>query len=138
MENLTVLLCDDSEDVRKHLAGLLLKCNVKKVIQASDGSEVVSLLIKNFSNKGDMVNLLITDYIMPNLDGLSLVKEIKEFSNQNKDLENYVRELPIIVATAEGEINSMMSFMEAGIRTYIIKPCDKITLVEKIKLALEK
>ena len=138
MEDLTILLCDDSDDVRSHFCKLLQKCNVKKIFQLTDGSDVINFLLENFSNEEDKVNLLITDYIMPKMDGLTLVKNLREYSNKNTELEKFIRELPIIVATSEGETNSMLSFVEAGVNTYIIKPCDKVTLIEKVNIALEK
>jgi len=136
MDDLNVLLCDDSDDVRSKLSNLLNKCGVKQVYQLTDGSDVIDFLIQNFSDESKRVNLLITDYIMQEKDGLTLVKEIREFSSKEKELETYIQKLPIIVATAEGETNSMLSFVEAGVNTYILKPCDKITLIERIKLAL--
>ena len=136
MDDLNVLLCDDSDDVRSKLSNLLNKCGVKQVYQLTDGSDVIDFLIQNFSDESKRVNLLITDYIMQEKDGLTLVKEIREFSSKEKELETYIQKLPIIVATAEGETNSMLSFVEAGVNTYILKPCDKITLIEKIKIAL--
>ena len=137
MDDLNVLLCDDSEDVRSKLANLLNKCGIQQVYQLTDGSEVLDFLIQNFSDESKRVNLLITDYIMQEKDGLTLVKEIREFSSKKKELEAYIQKLPIIVATAEGETNSMLSFVEAGVNTYILKPCDKITLIERIKIALD-
>lgn len=138
MEDLTILLCDDSDDVRSHFCKLLQKCNVKKIFQLTDGSEVVDFIVKNFSNGEEKIDLLITDYIMPEMDGLTLVKNLREYSSKNTELEKFIRELPIIVATSEGETNSMLSFVEAGVNTYIIKPCDKVTLIEKVNIALEK
>lgn len=137
MDDLNVLLCDDSDDVRSKLTNLLNKCGVKQVYQLKDGSDVIDFLIQNFSDESKRVNLLITDYIMQEKDGLTLVKEIREFSSKDKELETYIQKLPIIVATAEGETNSMLSFVEAGVNTYILKPCDKITLIERIKIALD-
>lgn len=138
MENLRVLLCDDSDEVRANLVNLLIKCNITKIFQISDGCEVVEFLVNKFNEDETKIDLLITDYIMPKMDGLSVVKEIREFNSKDKKLENYLRNLPIIVATAQGEINSMLSFVEAGVNSYIIKPCNKITLIEKIGVALGK
>lgn len=136
MKNLKILLCDDSDDVRAHFTDLLKKCEVQSIFEASDGSQVIELLTQKFTTEEVKINLLITDFIMPEKDGLTLVKEIRGFTSKDKELESYLRNLPIIVATAEGEINSMMSFVEAGVNTYLLKPCDKITLVKKIQEAL--
>ena len=132
MENLKILVCDDSEPIREGLVDLLGKCGVKNVFQLSDGCEVLDFLIKSFEKENLEIDLLITDYIMPKLDGLSLVREIREFHSSNKKLKKYIQKIPIIVATGEGETNSMISFVEAGVNNYLLKPCDKTTLIEKI------
>ncbi|MDC0255751.1 response regulator [Bacteriovoracales bacterium] len=115
-----ILLVEDSQDFRHKMKELLEDLDYK-ILEASDGIEGLDL-IKTHKD----LNLIISDLHMPNLDGLSMCKKLKE--------EN-VETAPIMMVTTEANPQLRKDGMEAGVSIWMIKPVsDKkfLTMVEKI------
>lgn len=107
MFKLTILVVDDEADQRKILAGYLKKkgYNVIEAISAEQGIEL--------ANK-NMVDLILTDFKMPDKTGLDLLKEVRAKNP----------EVAIVIMTAFGTIESAVEAMRAGAYDYITKPID--------------
>ncbi|GHG75894.1 sigma-54 dependent transcriptional regulator [Comamonas sp. JC664] len=100
-----ILVVDDEEGVRSFLAEAL-EFEGHSVTTAADGDEAARLLAKQG------VDLLLTDLRMPGLDGLSLLRKVKE---EQPDVE-------VVVLTAVGTVESAVAAMKAGAFDYLLKP----------------
>ena len=121
LDNMKVLIIEDSEDFRSKMRSLLEILDYE-VIEASDGLEGIEL-IKNEQDIG----LIISDLNMPNLDGLSMCKKIIS--------DNIENEAPILMVTTEASPKLKKEGIDAGVYKWILKPVsDKkfLTMVEKI------
>ena len=113
-----ILLVDDHEEMRSYLKYILGNQNY---IEADNGIDALQKLKKN------KVAIVITDYMMPQMDGLELIKKIKE--------RNY--NTPILMLTARGDAQSKLNVLRLGIDDYIQKPFDSEELLIKIQHILK-
>ncbi|MCP3164203.1 sigma-54-dependent transcriptional regulator [Myxococcus qinghaiensis] len=100
-----ILVADDEEGVRSFIAEAL-EVEGHVVTQAADGEEAARLLAKQG------VDLLVTDLRMPGMDGLTLLRKVRE---EQPDVE-------VVVLTAVGSVESAVSAMKAGAFEYLLKP----------------
>lgn len=103
----SVLVVDDSSSVRQ-VVGIALKSAGYDVIEASDGKDALGKL------NGQKVHLIISDVNMPNMDGITFVKEVKK-------LPNY-KFTPIIMLTTESQESKKAEGQAAGAKAWVVKP----------------
>lgn len=103
----TILIVDDSSSVRTVVKATLMGAGYN-VIEGVDGKDGLAKLT------GQKVHLIISDVNMPNMDGITMVKEIKK-------LPNY-RFTPICMLTTESEQSKIMEGKAAGAKAWIVKP----------------
>jgi two-component system chemotaxis response regulator CheY len=103
----TVLIVDDSESIRQ-LVSHTLKIAGYGVIEGEDGKDALIKLA------GQKVHLIICDVNMPNMDGISFVKEIKK-SDEYKFI-------PVIMLTTESQEKKKMEGQMAGAKAWVVKP----------------
>jgi two-component system chemotaxis response regulator CheY len=103
----SVLVVDDSSSVRQ-VVGIALKSAGYDVIEACDGKDALSKL------NGQKVHLIISDVNMPNMDGITFVKEVKK-------LPSY-KFTPIIMLTTESQESKKMEGQAAGAKAWVVKP----------------
>lgn len=124
--NSKLLVVDDFAPKRKIMRTILESLGFKDIEEANDGEKAYSkLLDKNYCK------LVITDTKMPNLDGIGLLKKIRD----NQDL----RTLPVMILIDESEEDMLIDalfemkhpYME-GVNNYLIKPFNTKTLKEKL------
>ncbi len=118
----TILIVDDSSSVRM-VVSTALKGAGYKVMDAVDGLDALSKL------RGDKIHLIISDVNMPNMDGITFVKEVKK-------LPNY-KFTPICMLTTESEQSKMQEGKAAGAKAWIVKPFQPpklLAAVEKLVL----
>ena len=120
MENKTVLLIDDDKSFRRVIEYQLVEDGYD-VITADNGSIGLDILSNN------KIDLVITDIRMPEMNGLELLKTLKEISY----------DATVIVVTAYGSIESAVEAMQLGANDYITKPVDKNELLLKVEKALK-
>ena len=106
-----ILIVDDSSTLRASVE-FTLTDNGHEVLQAGDGQEGLSLL-HGFEGKEQEIGMIITDINMPNMDGISMIKEIKKTS---------FKFTPILVMTTEAEESKKTEGKEAGASGWLIKP----------------
>jgi len=102
-----ILVVDDSDTLRKVVCMALASAGYE-VIEACDGKDALSKL------NGEKINLIISDVNMPNMDGISFVKEVKKLANY--------KFTPIIMLTTESEESKKMEGKEAGAKAWVVKP----------------
>ncbi len=113
----TILIVDDSASVRS-VVGIALKGAGYAVIEACDGMDALSKLT------GQKIHLIVSDVNMPNMDGITFVKEVKK-------LPNY-KFTPVCMLTTEAEKSKMMEGKAAGAKAWIVKPFQPPKLLDVV------
>ena len=103
----TIMIVDDSASIRQ-VVGIALRGAGYDVLEARDGRDALSKLT------GQRVHLVISDVNMPNMDGITFVKELKQ-------LRNY-RFTPVIMLTTEAGKTKMAEGRSAGAKAWVVKP----------------
>ena len=120
MENSKTILAVDDEPHMLRLLEISLKQAGYKPVLATDGKEALQVI------KNQTIDLVVSDLHMPSMNGLDLLKHIRQLS------EN----LPFIMVTAQGEIKTAVEAMKLGAADYILRPFDLETLEIAIAKAL--
>lgn len=118
-----ILVVDDEQDVRAMASAVLQSMNFR-VVTAIDGVEALALL----SSKAADVGLVITDLHMPRMDGLALVKQLKDFNPT----------LPVLVCSGQLDPQHTRAFSAHGVTHFLHKPFTQKELTEKLGCALPK
>lgn len=113
-----VLVVDDSTAVSKNIQQILEKILLKVYI-AKDGISAIELLAKN-----SHISMIISDYNMPNMNGLELIKTLKSDIKYSK--------LPILIITGENDNNLKIKLYKYGANDVILKPVLEEELSSKI------
>ncbi|MBT5029464.1 MAG: response regulator [Nitrospinaceae bacterium] len=121
-----VIVINDAPVVREVIAKNLHKIGFEEdnVFQASDGLEGINML------RAEQVDLIISDWNMPNMDGLELLKTIKGYPE--------LASIPFIMITSESEKEKVDEAFKAGVNQYIFKPFKPDYFSEKIQQTLGK
>ncbi len=121
------LVVDDSRAVRIILGNILREIGFE-VGEAANGREALEILESEKGGEGgeDCVGLVLTDWNMPEVNGLDLVKQVR----RNPRLDSLV----VVMVTTETELDQMAAALEAGANEYIMKPFSKDILIEKLQL----
>ncbi|HYO24652.1 MAG TPA: response regulator [Lacipirellulaceae bacterium] len=111
-----VLVVDDSGVMRKIIIRALNNCGVTDVLEAADGVEALAKIAEN------SFDLVMTDWNMPNKNGLQLLQEIRGAGNA----------VPVIMITTEAEASRVKEAIVAGVSDYLAKPFENDVLRQKI------
>lgn len=103
----TVMIVDDSTSLRQ-VVSIALKGAGYDVIEACDGKDALSKL------DGAKINLIISDVNMPNMDGITFVKEAKKLANY--------KFTPVIMLTTESQETKKAEGQAAGAKAWVVKP----------------
>ena len=114
-----LLVVDDSSTMRRIIKNTLARLGHKDVLEGADGVEGWDAL-----NANPDINMLITDWNMPEMNGLELVKKVRADSR--------FTDLPIIMVTTEGGKAEVITALKAGVNNYIVKPFTPQVLKEKL------
>jgi two-component system chemotaxis response regulator CheY len=120
-----ILVVDDSSTMRRIIVNTLARLGYKDVVQAADGVEAWDALQAN-----EDIGVVITDWNMPNMNGLELVKKIRA--------QDKYKAMPIIMVTTEGGKKEVIIALKAGVNNYIVKPFTPQVLKEKLEGVLGK
>lgn len=118
------LVVDDFSTMRRIVRNLLKELGINNVDEAEDGSVALQKL------KGGGFDFVISDWNMPNMNGLELLKAIRA--------EASLKHLPVLMITAEAKKENIIEAASAGASGYIVKPFTAITLSEKLNKIFEK
>lgn len=122
-KQLKLLVVDDSSTMRRIIKNTLQRLGYEDIFEAENGVEAWDILDKN----SDM-GVLITDWNMPEMNGLELVKKTRADSR-------FV-DIPIIMITTEGGKVEVITAIKAGVNNYIVKPFTPQVLKEKLEVVL--
>src|SRR5690606_33086112 len=117
----TILVVDDSASIRP-AAGLTLKAAGYTVIDAVHGTAALHRL------DGQKVNLVICDVNMPNMDGISFVKEMKQKPNY--------KFTPVIMLTTEGAEEKKREGQAAGAKAWVVKPFKPEQMLQAVSMLI--
>jgi two-component system chemotaxis response regulator CheY len=123
-KNLKMLVVDDFSTMRRIVRNLLKELGFHNVEEAEDG---VSALNKLQSGRFEFV---VTDWNMPNMSGIELLKNIRKDPN--------LKDLPVLMVTAEAKRENIVEAAQSGANGYIVKPFTATTLEEKLNRIFEK
>jgi two-component system chemotaxis response regulator CheY len=120
---MNIMLVDDSRTMRNIQKNVLKTLGEHTIAEAGDGVEALTHIAA-----GGKYDIILVDWNMPNMDGLSFVKRVRE-----KD-----KATPIVMVTTEAEKTRIVDAIKAGVNNYVIKPFTPDSLLERIKQTLEK
>jgi two-component system chemotaxis response regulator CheY len=122
--NLKFLVVDDFSTMRRIVKNLLQELGYAKVEEADDGTTALPML-----KAGDF-DFLITDWNMPSMPGLELLKQVRA--------DPKLAKMPVLMVTAEAKREQIVEAAQAGVSGYVIKPFTAQTLSEKLAKILQK
>ena len=119
-----ILIVDDFSTMRRIIKNLLRELGFNNTLEADDGQTALPKL-----RTGD-VDFLITDWNMPGMSGIELLRTIRA--------DNNLKNLPVLMVTAEAKREQIVEAAQAGVNGYVIKPFTAATLEEKINKIFER
>ena len=122
--NTKFLVVDDFSTMRRIVRNLLKELGYTNVDEAEDGVMALSKL------KSEKFDFVVSDWNMPNKDGLQLLKDIRA------DAE--LSSIPVLMVTAEAKKENIIAAAQAGANGYVVKPFTAATLDEKMAKIFEK
>ena len=123
MAGLKILAVDDSPTMRRIIINTLKRAGYDDVQEATDGRDALAKL------KVDKFDFVITDWNMPEMDGLTFVTTLRGADE--------TKSLPILMVTTRSVKEDIVEAMKAGVNNYIVKPFTPETLKAKIEEVLK-
>ncbi len=120
--SMTVLIVDDQQSMRGICKFILNQLGFKTVIEAKSGRDALTKL------ESASVDLIISDWNMDDVDGLTLLKVIRKHPKTTK--------MPFIMATGRGDKEQVKEAIACGVNNYVIKPFDAGTMKKKIEAVI--
>ncbi|HKJ21808.1 MAG TPA: chemotaxis response regulator CheY [Gammaproteobacteria bacterium] len=123
-KNMKILVVDDFSTMRRIIRNLLRDLGFTNTSEADDGSTGLTAL-----KAGDF-DFLITDWNMPGMEGIELLKAVRA--------DPKLASLPVLLVTAEARKDQIVEAAQAGVNGYVVKPFTAATLKEKIEKIFER
>jgi len=123
-KNIKILIVDDFSTMRRIIKNLLRDLGYNNVQEADDGNTALPML------KSGKFDFLITDWNMPGMTGIELLKTVRA--------DPELAKLPVLMVTAEQKREQIIEAAQAGVNGYIVKPFTAQTLKEKIEKIFER
>lgn len=122
--HIKILVVDDFATMRKVVRNLLKQGGYENITEAEDGVTALKVL------KSQKIDFIISDWNMPNMTGLELLKAVRA--------DEELKKTPFLMVTAEALQDNVIAAVKAGVSNYIVKPFTAEVLNDKIKKILEK
>lgn len=122
-KNIKVLIVDDFATMRKVVRNLLKQVGYEDIVEAEDGVMALKAL------KSQKIDVIVSDWNMPNMTGLELLKAVRADADLAKT--------PFLMVTAEALQDNVVAAVKAGVSNYIVKPFTAEVLNDKIKKIME-
>jgi two-component system chemotaxis response regulator CheY len=123
-KSIKILVVDDFPTMRRIIRNLLKELGFVNVEEAEDGAAGLE------KAKDGSFQFVISDWNMPNMDGLTMLQAIRADANIGK--------IPVLMVTAEAKKENIIAAAQAGANGYVVKPFTAATLDEKITKIFEK
>jgi len=123
-KNMKILIVDDFSTMRRIIKNLLRDLGFTNTIEADDGQSALPIL------KAGSIDFLITDWNMPGMSGIDLLKTVREDPN--------IKQIPVLMVTAEAKREQIIAAAQAGVNGYVVKPFTATVLKEKIDKIFER
>lgn len=123
-KDIKILVVDDFSTMRRIIKNLLRDLGLNNVQEADDGQTALPIL------KTGQIEFLITDWNMPGMTGIDLLKEVRADPN--------LSHLPVLMVTAEAKREQIIAAAQAGVNGYVVKPFTAAVLKEKIDKIFER
>lgn len=123
-KEMKILIVDDFSTMRRIIKNLLRDLGFTNTIEADDGLTALPIL------QAGGIDFLVTDWNMPGMQGIDLLKAVRADENLST--------LPVLMVTAETKREQIIAAAQAGVNGYIVKPFTAVTLKEKIDKIFER
>ena len=123
-KKMRILVVDDFSTMRRIVKNILKQLGYTNVVDADDGTTAWEVLNK------DNIDFVITDWNMPNMSGLELLKKIR-------NSEEFAA-MPVLMVTAEAQQENIIEAVQAGVSNYIVKPFTADAIEQKIDKIFSK
>jgi len=123
-KNISILVVDDFSTMRRIVKNLLKELGFENMEEAEDGNMALEMLRRNH------FDLVVSDWNMPNLDGLGMLQQIRA--------DPALAKMPVLMVTAEAKKENIIAAAQAGANGYVVKPFTAATLEEKLNKIFEK
>jgi two-component system chemotaxis response regulator CheY len=123
-KDMKILIVDDFSTMRRIIKNLLRELGFTNTTEADDGKTALPILQKQ------EFDFLVTDWNMPGMTGLELLKAVRA--------DERLAKLPVLMVTAERKRENIVDAAEAGVNGYIVKPFTAATLREKMEKIFER
>ncbi|MBW0146741.1 chemotaxis response regulator CheY [Marinobacter arenosus] len=123
-KNMKILIVDDFSTMRRIIKNLLRDLGFSNTDEADDGNTALPML------KSGKYDFLVTDWNMPGMTGLDLLKSVRADEN--------LKTLPVLMVTAEAKRDQIVAAAQAGVNGYVVKPFTAAVLKEKIEKIFER
>ena len=123
MSSKRVLVVEDSTTMRRIITNALQRIGFADIIEAENGVDALNKL------EGQKIDLVVTDWNMPEMNGAELVKVLRSMPE--------LGEVPIVMITTRGTRDDVMTAMKLGVNGYVIKPFTPDVLKAKLELIMK-
>nr|WP_315595943.1 chemotaxis response regulator CheY [uncultured Cupriavidus sp.] len=123
-KNIKILVVDDFPTMRRIIRNLLKELGFTNVEEAEDGAAGLE------KAKDGSFQFVVSDWNMPNMDGLTMLQSIRAIPA--------IAKIPVLMVTAEAKKENIIAAAQAGANGYVVKPFTAATLDEKITKIFEK
>ncbi len=123
-KDMNILIVDDFSTMRRIIKNLLRDLGFNNTSEADDGQSAYPML------KSGKFDFLVTDWNMPGMDGLTLLKTVRA--------DDALCDMPVLMVTAEAKREQIVVAAEAGVNGYVVKPFTAVTLKEKIEKIFQR
>ncbi|MBY0475530.1 MAG: chemotaxis response regulator CheY [Nitrosomonas sp.] len=117
-KNMKILVVDDFSTMRRIIRNLLKELGFVNVDEAEDGASALRKL------QDGNFDFIVSDWNMPNMDGLTML--------QNVRANSALKDIPVLMVTAEAKKENIVAAAQAGASGYIVKPFTAVVLEEKL------
>jgi len=123
-KDMKILIVDDFSTMRRIIKNLLRDLGFTNTVEADDGLTALPIL------DAGGIDFLVTDWNMPGMQGIDLLKHVRA--------DNKLSKMPVLMVTAEQKREQIIEAAQAGVNGYIVKPFTAATLKEKIDKIFER
>ncbi|MFD1006838.1 chemotaxis response regulator CheY [Oceanisphaera ostreae] len=123
-KNMKILIVDDFSTMRRIIKNLLRDLGFNNTQEADDGLTALPML------KNGSFDFVVTDWNMPGMQGIDLLKAIRA--------DDKLKHLPVLMVTAEAKREQIIAAAQAGVNGYVVKPFTAGTLKEKLEKVFER